>query len=221
MLSDLISMIFPQNCINCQQSLISDEKYICTACKLDLPYTKDHDNHDNELIRKFVFEEKVSTASSFLYFYRGGIAQKILHQLKYQGKMEIGELMGTWYGHDLSVLDIDFIIPVPLHKSKLRKRGYNQSESFATGLAKVLEKEVNNSLIKRNMATMTQTKKSKVERWKNLDNVYSDVEEDLTGRSVLVVDDVITTGATIGMLCSRLVEANVKTIHIACIARGK
>lgn len=221
MLSDLISMIFPQNCINCQQSLISEEEYICTGCKIDLPYTKDHDNPDNELLRKFVFEEKVLTASSFMYFSKGGIAQKILHQLKYKGKKDIGELMGKWYAHDLAVLDIDFILPVPLHKSKLRKRGYNQSESFAIGIANFLEMEVNTSLIKRKKETATQTKKTKVERWKNLENVYSEIDVDLTDISVLVVDDVITTGATVGMLCSRLVEANVSSIHIACIARGK
>ncbi len=221
MWEDFISLIFPQNCVNCQQSLISEEKYLCTMCKIDLPYTNDHKNPNNDLIRKFVFEPKVFSASSFLYFYRNGVAQKLLHELKYKGKNEIGKLMGVWYAQDLKELPFDLIIPVPLHKSKLRKRGYNQSESIAEGIAEVTDKKIDSSIVSRTVATMTQTRKTKVERWTNLENVYSDIKEDLSDVSVLVVDDVITTGATIGMLCSRLVEADVKQIHIASIARGK
>lgn len=190
-------------------------------CKIDLPYTNDHENPNNDLIRKFTFEPKVLTATSFLYFYRNGIAQKLLHELKYNGKKEIGSLLGNWYAKSLEKLPFDLIIPVPLHRSKMRKRGYNQSDSIASGIAEVLDKEVDNEIITRIVATKTQTRKTKVERWTNLENVYSEVNEDLSDVSVLVVDDVITTGATIGMLCSRLVEADVKQIHVASIARGK
>lgn len=221
MWSDFVSLIFPQNCINCQQSLISEEKYLCISCKIDLPYTDDHKNSENDLVQKFVFEERVSSAGSFLYFYRGGIAQKLLHELKYKGKKEIGELLGTWYARNLTDLHVDYIVPVPLHKSKMMKRGYNQSDFFAIGLGNELEIEVKNNLVARKIATETQTKQSKIERWTNLENVYSEIEEDLSDSSVLVVDDMITTGATIGMLCQRLVEANVKSIHIASIARAK
>lgn len=221
MVSDFISLIFPQNCINCQQSLISEEKYLCTACKIDLPLTNDFQNATNELLAKFSFEPKVKTANAFLYFHQRGVTQKLLHQLKYNRKRDLGVLMGTWFAPQLKNLDVDFIVPVPLHRTKLRKRTFNQSEQIAIGLSEGLEKEVKQHLIKRNVATQTQTRKTKVERWTNMENVYSKVDEDISGSSVLVVDDVITTGATTGMLCQRLCDAGVGQIHVACIARGK
>ncbi|MEQ9466883.1 MAG: phosphoribosyltransferase family protein [Ekhidna sp.] len=221
MLQDLIALIFPQNCINCDQSLNSVEKFLCTPCKIDLPFTNDVHNPDNELLRKFSFEPKVKSASSYLYFHRGGVTQKLLHHLKYKGKKDLGVELGKWFAPSLRELPIDLVVPVPLHKSKLRKRTFNQSEQISIGISEVLNAEVKSDLAKRIIATETQTKKSKVQRWTNMENVYAKISEDLSGQSALVVDDVITTGATTGMLCQRLVEANVKEIHIVSIARGK
>ncbi len=221
MIKDFISLIFPQNCINCQQSLTSVEEFLCTPCKIDLPQTDDWKNPSNDLFKKFVFEPKIRSAAAFLYFHKGGVSQKLLHQLKYNGKKELGVVLGRWFGQSISELEIDFIVPVPLHKAKKRKRTFNQSESIAKGLSELLEKPVESELVSRKIATESQTRKSKAERWRNLENVYSEVGLDMSGKSVLIVDDVITTGATAGMLCDRLIEANVESIHIACIARGK
>lgn len=222
MLSDLISLIYPETCLNCNETLISVEKFICTSCKLDLPQTDDHLNQENPLFKKFAYEKLVNSVSSYLHFTQGGVAQKLLHSLKYDGQYEIGTAVGAWYGPELSrVMSPDLIIPIPIHVSKKRKRGYNQSFYFAEGLSKSFpNSEVREDLILRQKQTSSQTSKSKIERWVNLDNVYSDVTEDLSGRSVLVVDDVITTGATVGMLCDKLKEANVQSIDIVCIARG-
>lgn len=129
--------------------------------------------------------------------------------------------MGEWFAPNLAHLPIDVILPVPLHKSKLRKRTYNQSECIAIGISNVLNIQVNNLSIMRTMSTQSQTKKAKVDRWKNMQNVYAPVTDSLDGLSVLVIDDVITTGATCGMLCDRLVQAEVGQIHIASIARVK
>jgi len=145
----------------------------------------------------------------------------LLHHLKYKGKKEIGILLGEWSAPNFKKNTIDMIVPVPLHPSKLRKRTFNQSEQIAIGIANKLEVPVNNELAKREIATSSQTNKSKAQRWTNMENVYSKIEADLSNQSVLIVDDVITTGATVGMLCERLVEANVAEIHIASIARGK
>lgn len=223
MLLDLISLIFPQNCISCQRSLISEEKYLCTPCKINLPITNDHQYHDNELFQKFAFLPKIVSASSYLHFYKGGVTQKLLHELKYRAKEELGVLIGRWYANNLSNIAtaLDMIICVPLHKSKQRKRGYNQSESFAVGLAETLGVEVNTSIIFREIPTTAQAKKSRIKRWMDLENVYSKAHSSVEGKRVLVVDDVITTGATIGMLCSRLIEAGVGAIHITSIARRK
>lgn len=222
MLLDLISLIYPETCLNCNEGLISAEKFICTSCKQDLPLTDDYLNPENTLYQKFVSEGLVRSASSFLYFTQGGVAQKLLHGLKYDGKHEIGSTLGLWYGPSLSSsIEIDLIIPVPLHSSKRRKRGYNQSTHFAQGLESSFPTaELREDLVLRDKRGSSQTKKSKVERWINIDNVYSEIKDDIAGASVLVVDDVITTGATVAMLCEKLTKAKVHSIDIACIARG-
>lgn len=221
MLSEFLSLIYPATCLNCNETLISAENFICTACKTDLPETMDHLNPENELFQKFAYNPLVKSASAFLYFNEGGIAQKLVHNLKYEGAHEIGDLLGVEYGRTLSTfIEPDIIVPVPIHKKKLRKRGYNQSLGFANGLASCFnDAEVREDLILRTKNTATQTRKNKLSRWQNVDNIYSDVKEDLTGKVVLVVDDVITTGATVGMLCDKLVAANSSSIHVLCIAR--
>ena len=222
MLQDLLHLIYPATCISCKETLLSEEKFVCTTCKLDLPQTNDHLSPENDLFQKFSFEPKIKFAAAFYYFVQGGIIQKMLHELKYNGKYEIGQSIGNWYGEKLvEVITPDFIVPVPIHKLKKRKRGYNQSFHFAEGLNVHFKKEVKEALIERTKQTSTQTRKSKVERWQNVENVYTDIKEDLSGCKVLVVDDVITTGATIGMLCDRLKQANVSEIYLACIARGQ
>lgn len=221
MLSEFISLIYPATCLNCNETLISAENFICTPCKMDLPETLDHLNLENELFQKFAFNRTVKSASSFLYFNEGGIAQKLIHNLKYEGAHEIGDLLGAEYGRTLTdFLNPDIIIPVPIHRKKLRKRGYNQSLGFAKGLDSCFSQaEVREDLILRIKNTQTQTRKNKLSRWQNVDNIYSDIEEDLSGKTVVVVDDVITTGATVGMLCDKLVEAKASALHVLCIAR--
>ena len=221
MFRDFVSLIFPRTCLSCKQSLISQEQFICTSCKIDLPFTDDHQNPTNSLFQKFAYQNKVKSAISYLYFQRKGITQRILHELKYNGKKDLGYMLGTWFAPQFMAHQIDMVIPVPLHKSKLRQRTYNQSEQIARGIADQLAVPSCTDLISREVATDTQTKKSKVQRWINLENVYSTASQDVAGKSVLIVDDVVTTGATVGMLSERLIESNVREIHIASLARGK
>ena len=220
-LKDFVSLLYPEVCLNCNDTLISSEKFICTSCKADLPETMDHLNHENLLFQKLAFLKSLTFASSYLYFSQGGIAQKILHQLKYAGQKDLGIMIGEWYGKSLKeVIQPDMIVPVPLHRSKIRNRGYNQSTQLAYGLSKSMnEAPVIENLVYRKQKTMSQTKKSKTERWLNMANVYSESREDLSGCSVLIIDDVITTGATVGMLCERLEQANVGSLHVVSIAR--
>ena len=221
MLSEFVSLIYPSICLNCNETLISAENFICTACKTDLPETLDHLNPENELFQKFAYNPLVKSSEAFLYFNDGGIAQKLIHNLKYEGSHEIGNWLGKQYGSTISdFFDPDIIIPVPIHKKKLKKRGYNQSLGFAQGLATCFENaEVRDDLIIRTKNTATQTRKNKLSRWLNVDNIYSDIKEELTNKVVMVVDDVVTTGATVGMLCDKLGEAAVSAIHVLCIAR--
>ncbi len=173
------------------------------------------------LFQKFAFQPTIKSASAFLYFQRKGIAQKMLHELKYKGKKDLGILLGNWFASSIYSDNIDVVVPVPLHRSKFRRRTYNQSEQIAKGIAEVLGLELRTDLVRREVATESQTSKSKAQRWMNIENIYSNCRVDLSGRSVLVVDDVVTTGATVGMLCERLVEANAREIHVAALARGK
>ncbi len=221
MLRDLVSLLFPNTCINCRQSLLSEEKYLCTSCKVDLPITNDHLNPQNDLYQKFAFDSKIKSASAFLYFQKGGVAQKLLYEIKYRGKSDLAIVIGRWYAELIGSLDADIILPVPLHNTKLKKRTFNQSEKIVEGMNSFFQLEIKTNVLQRTKITATQTKKNKMERWKNMNNVFSDPNEDLNGKSVLVVDDVITTGATIGMLCERLSEANVSDIHLLSIARGR
>lgn len=194
---------------------------MCIYCKVDLPITNDHQFQENELYQKFAFEPIVRGASAFLYFHKQGVARSLLYYLKYRRKEGIGTYLGGLYATSFSNLDVDMIVPVPLHKSKLKKRGFNQSVAFAKGLSAGMGVEINTNAVTRLVATSSQTRKGKLERWLNMENVYSEVDSSVEGKRLLVVDDVITTGATIGMLCSRLKEANCSSIYIACIARGK
>lgn len=222
MLRDFVRLIYPSVCIHCSLSLNSAEKYLCTSCKIDLPITHDSFLEPNEMMNKFSFNQKVKGAASYLFFYQKGVAQKLLHKLKYQGQKEIGALLGKWFSGEVAHIgSLDFIIPVPLHTSRQRSRGYNQSAEIAKGIAEQLSISVREDLVIRKKSSSSQTSKTKVERWKNIENVYGNASEEVQGKKVLVIDDVITTGATLGMLCERLEEKGVSEIYVGAIARGQ
>ena len=160
-------------------------------------------------------------ASSF--FNKGNKVQNLLHQLKYKGAKNVGEKIGLLYGYELlesnNFKDVDFIVPVPLHPKKLKKRGYNQSESFANGLSQSLNKEVVTNLLLRTVNSETQTKKSRFNRWENVATIFTiSNASSIDGKHVLLVDDVITTGATIEGCAQLLTQNNAKVsvVTIAC-----
>lgn len=152
--------------------------------------------------------------------------QHLLHQLKYNQCPEIGERLGRAYGHELSesslANELDLIIPVPLHRSRLRQRGYNQSAHFAMGLSEALQVPWDESISIRTQATATQTRKNRLERWENVRQVFS-VEKGVPvrGKRVLLVDDVITTGATLEACGSHLLESGCASLSVACIAEAQ
>ena len=221
--NDFVKLLFPSVCISCQTSLVKQENYLCLKCRLSLPKTNYHLKPDNLLDKKFVYEPKVQKASAFLYFNKGGIAQKIIHEIKYNNQPELGELTGEWYGHDLLDANwpIDLIIPVPLHRTKLARRGFNQSDAIAQGISIATGWPVRTDLVIRRRKTNSQTKKSKVERWKNMQSVYRLTKTgSITDKTILVVDDVLTTGATIGELVTALSQSGAKAIYIVTLAAG-
>lgn len=199
------------------------EQHICTTCQLDLPLTNFHAQIENPLEKIFWGRTKLERAFSFVYFKKGGSVQKMLHQLKYKGNTKLAEYLGLLYGTSLqqTITDenIKGIIAIPLHKSKFKKRGYNQSELFALGLSRALQKDNLSSYVVRNKATETQTKKARYDRWQNVESIFSVLNPDgLKNKHVLLVDDVITTGSTIEACANELLQIEGCKVSVASIA---
>lgn len=199
---DFISLLFPRVCQGCGTILVRNEEVICLGCLADMAYTNYHLEPANALEKELWGRCYVERAAAMCFYRRGSRIQKIIHRLKYHGVRNIGEYMGRMYGRKLAgsefVGDIDLVIPVPLHHSKIRKRGFNQSELIAGGLAGELNLPLEAGLLKRVARSATQTRRSRVERWENVEGIFSvSRPELLEGRHILLVDDVITTGSTV------------------------
>ena len=224
-LKDFLDLIFPRNCPQCGKSLFDFEPCLCTVCQGSLPVANFHLRpYDNELTSKVRGLMRVNRAMAFLRFSKKGNSQKLLHQLKYRNKPEIGEEMGRLYGLSLALQgyqdEWDVIVPVPLHPMKQKRRGYNQSEAFGKGLSKALSIKLEN-LLERKKFTETQTKKSRIQRLDNVDEVFDlRAGENIEGLRILLVDDVITTGATLCACANVLLGYGAKHVDLATIAAG-
>ena len=204
-------------------ALLNPNDFICTHCRYHLPKTNFHQHEDNPVHKKFKGRISVNAATSFLYFFKGGITQELIAKLKYKGRKDVGVFLGEMYGYDLLESElfntIDVIIPVPLHKDKFKKRGYNQSEQFAEGLSKSMKIPTDYLSIVKKTATTTQTTKRRYERWKNVEDVYFLNDLDIfKSKHILLVDDVITTGATLEAAATILLSIPGIKISFATIA---
>ena len=223
MIKEFISLIFPELCLACDEALYNKEEFICTACNFNLPKTNYHFMKQNEVSKLFWGRVKIETASSYYYFNKGNKVQNLIHHLKYKGQTELGRHLGKQYGKDLkeSVFyhDLDIIIPIPLHKSKLKRRGFNQSDFFAQGLSESMSIEWSSDALKRIIATESQTKKSRFNRWQNVDSIFEIKDpEKLTGKHILLVDDVVTTGSTLESAAQSLLAIDNTRVSIASLA---
>lgn len=198
------------------------EETICTKCRHSLPQTNYHLYKNNKIEKIFYGRSKIKFASSFLFFYKNGLTQNLIHKLKYRGHQEIGTLMGFWYGLKLkeeSKLDFDFIVAVPLHKKKEKKRGYNQVDAFGKSLSEVFEAQYSKDNLVRIYKSETQTKKSRFARWLNVKEIFSLSNDKLfSNKKVLLIDDVVTTGATLDACCHELNKSKGIEISIITIA---
>lgn len=207
-------------CIACSTDLVGNEKFVCADCLANLPFTNFWNTKDNPVSEVFWGRVLVENAASLVFFEKGSAIQHILHQLKYGGNAAVGVVMGKYLGAKLAATaysDVDMLIPVPLHKNRKRKRGYNQSECIARGIAAVFNKPVCNTLVTRQRFTKTQTSKSRFERWLNVDGVFKISDpKPLMDKHILVVDDVLTTGATAESLIQELLKVpGVKVSFVA------
>lgn len=222
-LYSFISLLFPRCCVVCGRSLAKGEECICAMCNINSPRTNYHLQKDNQVEQLFWGKIPLERVTSFFFYRKGSDFRQILHQLKYGGQKEIGAIMGRYMASELTVSGffegIDVIIPVPLHKRKQRIRGYNQSEWIARGISAVTGICIDTEVIVRRKHTDTQTRKSTFERWENVDGIFElHHAKSLKGKHLLVVDDVLTTGATTVACASRLVEIEGVRISVLTLA---
>ena len=205
-LSALRDLIFPQNCIICGNALQEGTENICLDCMMDLPLNSSHETYGNDIEKRLWSKErlvarKIEFATSYLLYDKGNSTSKILHSIKYHGNQKLAIQMGRYFARELKGGrwdGIDCLIPVPLHPKKFKKRGYNQSECICDGLSDVLGKPTITDVLVRNVANETQTKKNAQDRWANVQGIFSAKNtEKIVGMHIAIVDDVLTTGATI------------------------
>jgi len=218
-------LFYPKVCVLCRLALISKERQICSYCLRKLPKSRWLNPQENPVYNVFRGRVPVGNAGSFLVFRSGGITRQLLHEIKYKDNRDLAVLMGEMYAEELlqtALPPIDYIIPVPLHRRKLKQRGYNQSEAFAEGLGVKLSVPVSTDLLQRRAFTQTQTRKSRWERWRNVADVFMvNNPGKLNGKNIILVDDVVTTGATLEACAGALLKAGAQRVDVHTIAHAK
>ena len=223
MINYLINLFFPKVCSGCHGLLLQNETVFCTICRHDMPLTQYHLDPKNEAVKKFYGRIAIEFASAFLYFNKRGRVQELIHNLKYKGHQEIGTELGNWYVEDLKEITLqipfDVVIPVPLHKRKFKERGYNQVTTFGKAIATGLEIPFEENILIRKVYSKTQSKKNLLGRSENIENIF-DVEftEANHDKHFLLLDDVLTTGATIEACSRALLKIPGAKISIICMA---
>lgn len=222
----LLHLVFPELCLFCGNHTPVKDGLFCIKCLLKLPYTRFEHVAENTFTKHFKSRFPVASGAAMFFLNRGSGIERMLYLLKYGNRPDIGVKLGEFYGEILKEVDhfsgLDAIVPVPLHPKKLAKRGYNQSEQFAIGIGRVIGVPVKTDLIRRTRFTQTQTKMNRAERVMNTEAAFAGSEL-LQGKkySILLVDDVLTTGATFEGCIQAVLHQNKETeVHLITIAMG-
>lgn len=220
-------LLFPKRCAVCDATLQDGEEAFCFRCNMDMPRTHYHEEKDNEVEKMFWGKMPLARATSYIFYQKGGDFRRVLHLLKYHGRKDLGLTMGRFMATDISrsgfFEGIDVIVPIPLHPTRQRERGYNQSEYLAKGISEVTGIPIDALSVRRCVPTQSQTKKSVYERWENVNGIFHAVDKSrFAGKHVLLVDDVLTTGATIIACADALADIeDVKfSVLTLAVARG-
>lgn len=214
-----IGLFYPRLCLICDRELVTGEEHLCLHCLAEMPKTGFHAQIGNPMEQLFYGKVDIDKASGYFFFHQQSCFRKVIHAIKYQDEKKAGFELGKSYGQELQLAecycDIDIIIPVPLHKKRFRHRGYNQSEWIARGLASTLKKEVFADILFRFGSNASQTHKSVYDRWLNTRELFSvRPDADLSRKKILLVDDVITTGATL-QSCALALKAHAPDCRIS------
>jgi len=200
-----------------------NEKLICTECYILIPRTNYHLKPDNPVSQLFWGRCMIEQAAAFSFYTRDSRIRKLIHQLKYKGIREVGSELGRIYARTLKssgfLNDIDLIIPVPLHPSKKRQRGFNQSDLISLGISEVSGIPMESELLVRKTVTKTQTRKTRYDRWTNVEDIFRVTDQDrIMNMHILLVDDVITTGSTLEACASELLKVENVKVSVAALA---
>jgi ComF family protein len=220
---DFISLLFPRLCYACGNHLMRNESLICTECYVAIPRTNYHCIHDNPVEQLFWGRCMIEKAAAFSYYNKGSRIRKLIHNLKYKGIKEVGFELGRIYGLSLKASgftdDIDLVVPVPLHPAKKRQRGFNQSEIISLGIADATGLSIDFDTLLRKVVSATQTKRSRYERWTNVEGIFQIAEaRSIAGKHILLVDDVITTGSTIESCTIELLKLERVKVSVVALA---
>ena len=224
-LEDALQLFYPHVCAGCGDDLHGKLQLICFSCMQQLPYTDFAKIPNTQIEHIFYGRAKIESACSIFYFSKGQIMQQLIHQLKYKGNQEIGIYLGKLMAEQLlnsgRFNNFDAIIPLPMHPDKQKKRGYNQAEVLANGLSQKMNIPLLNNMILRSKKTSTQTKKQRVERWTNVDGTFViQNQSSIIGKHILLIDDVITTGATLEACINTILSVENTTLSIAVLAHA-
>ncbi len=222
-LQNIAGLFYPNLCFACQKNKVAKGQSICMECEYKISPTNYHKMADNPVMQRFWGRIPLEQAATCFEFHKGGLLQKLIHQLKYRNQPNIGVELGKIYGamlrHSPSYRSIDWIIPVPLHPQKQHKRGYNQATVFAEGLAATMGVNWSEDFLIRTNQTTSQTKKSRMERFANVQNAFAiQNAEQLQDKHILLVDDIITTGATLEACAIQLLKIKGLKVSLAAIA---
>ncbi len=220
---NFFELFYPNICVVCDEHLLPSEELLCTFCRHDLPLIDECNYKENQISKIFYGRVPIEKAMSFMYYRKKGKAKTMIHQLKYKGNQEVGVFLGNWFGHQLNeskqFKDVDFIIPVPLHPSKLKIRGYNQLTTFGKTLEKILKTSYLENVLIRTNRSKTQTFKHRFERFSNSETKFLVKNSELlVNKHVLLIDDVITTGATLEACANELLKSDGIKISIVTMA---
>ncbi|MEP5339422.1 MAG: phosphoribosyltransferase family protein [Algibacter sp.] len=223
MIKSLVNLFFPKVCYACLNYLNDNEDTICTNCRHDLPVTNFHFD-DNKAVEKVLYgRSQIENGTALFRFEKKGLVQQLIHGLKYKGYENIGFILGNWLGAELREVtvyhDVDIVIPVPLHKKKLKKRGYNQVTKFGQQITKALNADYKDDVLIKVSNNSSQSTKKRLARWNNNEELFALQNKiHIENKHILIVDDIITTGATLEACITILNQAKNIKISIATMA---
>tara|TARA_B110000908_G_C10165966_1_gene408380 strand:+ start:369 stop:1079 length:711 start_codon:yes stop_codon:yes gene_type:complete len=223
-INNFVNLVYPNYCVLCLSNLHQNEATICTICEVKLPYTNYHKSIDNPIEKKLWGRVPIQKASSLLFFEKGLEVQQLISNLKYKNREDVGAKLAEIYARhllrdDSKFLKVDLLIPIPLHYKKKKRRGYNQCDSFTITLSEQLKIPFSLTSIERKVDTVSQTGKSRINRWENVSEIFKVVDsEKLKNKHILLIDDVMTTGATLEALANKVLAVEGTRVSLLVMA---